>query len=62
MEAFGAASRTMDDTAAAVALFGTDLAPRILALTADQPFFVRAKLLQGVMEHYGMQMGALPQS
>lgn len=54
MQAFGVAQRNMDDTAAAVALFG-DNAPRILELTGDQPFYVRAKLLAKVMQHYGMQ-------
>jgi hypothetical protein len=56
MQAFGEASRNMDDTAAAVAIFG-DNAPRILELTAKQPFFVRAKILAKVMQHYGMQAG-----
>lgn len=62
MEAFGAAGRAMDDTAAAVALFGVDLAPRILQLSAGQPFVVRARLFQKVMAHYGMQMADLPKS
>lgn len=57
MQAFGAASRNMDDTAAAVAIFG-EHAPRILELTADKPFFVRAKILAKIMQHYGMQAGA----
>lgn len=57
MQAFGAATRAMDDNAAAVAIFG-EHAPRILELTADKPFFVRAKILTKIMTHYGMQAGA----
>lgn len=60
MAAFGAAQRSMDDNAAAVALFG-DAAPRIIQLTADQPFFIRAKLFGKMMEHYGMAAGQLPE-
>jgi hypothetical protein len=62
MQAFGEAGRSMDDAAAAVALFGDELAPRILTLTGAQPFTVRAKLFQRIMAHYGMQMGDLPES
>jgi hypothetical protein len=58
MKAFGLATRSMDDEAAAVALFGEN-ADRILELTGDKPFFVRAKILGKVMEHYGMQAGQL---
>jgi hypothetical protein len=38
------------------------LAPRILELTADKPFTVRASLFAKVMAHYGMQMRDLPES
>lgn len=60
MAAFGVAQRSMDDNAAAVALFG-DAAPRIIQLTADKPFFVRAKLFAKMMEHYGMAAAELPE-
>jgi hypothetical protein len=62
MEALGEANSRMDDAAAAVAIFGEALAPRILELTADKPFTVRASLFAKVMAHYGMQMRDLPES
>jgi transposase len=56
MQAFGDATRNMDDTAAAVAIFGKH-APRILELTGGEKFYARAKLLAKVMQHYSIQAG-----
>lgn len=56
MEAFGVASKTMDDNAATVALLG-EHAERIMDLTAGKPFTVRAKFLADLMTHYGLQSG-----
>lgn len=61
MEALGAAQRNMDDETAAIAIFG-EHAQRILELSAGQPFVVRARLMAKVMEHYGLQAGALGES
>ena len=59
MTALAMAQQAGDDNAAFVAIFGEDLAPRLLAATADLPFVVRAKLVQRVMMHYGTQVADL---
>lgn len=61
MQALAVAQQNMDDEAAAVAVFG-EHAERIMDLTAGKPFVVRARLLGKVMEHYGLQAGALGES
>lgn len=61
MEALGAAQASMDDAAAAAAIFG-EHADRILTLTAGLPFTVRARLFAQVMTHYGQSFGDLPES
>jgi hypothetical protein len=61
MQALGVAQRNMDDEAAAAAMFG-EHADRIMELSAGKPFVVRARLMAKVMEHYGLQMGALGES
>lgn len=61
MEALGLAQANTSDHDAFVALFGT-LAERLLELTASLPFTVRAKLIQAIMMHYGLQIEALPES
>jgi hypothetical protein len=45
-----------------VALFGADLAPQLLELTAEKAFTVRIKLINDVMMHYGMSLQNLPKS
>lgn len=61
MEALGAAQESMDDAAAFQALFGPS-ADRLLELTVALPFTVRARLIQRIMTHYGLQLGDLPES
>lgn len=55
MQALASAQTTGDDAAAFVAIFGEELAPRLLTATAKLPFFVRAKMVGEVMMHYGQQ-------
>jgi hypothetical protein len=55
MDALNAAQRAGDDAAGFIALFGPDVAARLLAATQGLPFIVRAKLMGGVMQHYGQQ-------
>jgi hypothetical protein len=50
-----AAQSTGSDEAAFVALFGEELAPRLLLATAGLPFVVRAKMIGDLMMHYGLQ-------
>lgn len=61
MEALGLAQQSMDDAAAFTALFG-EVGKRLIELSAPLPFTVRAKLMQKVMVHYGLQMESLPES
>lgn len=62
MEAFAVADRTRDENAAMVAMFGEELAPKLMLATADLPFFARAHLANKIMMHYGMQIADLPNS
>jgi hypothetical protein len=59
MEALTDAQRRGDDNAAFVLIFGEDNAVRLLTATASLPFTVRARLLAGVMNHYGLQAANL---
>lgn len=59
IDALGVAQRSGSDEGAFVAIFGPDVAPRLLLATKGLPFFVRAKLVGDVMRHYGMQASAL---
>lgn len=45
-----------------LAVFGEDLSPQLLELTAKQPFTVRIKIVNDVMFHYGMSLAQLPNS
>lgn len=45
-----------------LAMFGEDLAPQLLELTAKAPFTTRVKLINDVMMHYGMSLAQLPNS
>jgi hypothetical protein len=45
-----------------LAMFGDDLAPTLLELTAKAPFTTRVKLINDVMMHYGMSLAQLPNS
>jgi hypothetical protein len=53
--ALGAAQTGGSDEAAFVAIFGEELAPRLLLATGSLPFTVRAQMIQKLMMHYGMQ-------
>jgi hypothetical protein len=55
LSALTAAQESGSDEAAFVALFGEELAPRLLLATAGKPFVIRAKMISGLMMHYGMQ-------
>ncbi len=43
-----------------LAMFGEDLAPKLLELTAGKAFTIRVKLINDVMFHYGMSLAQLP--
>lgn len=62
MEALGAAQRTGDTVAMVIAVFGPDIAPKILDATAKLPFYVRMRLINEVAMHYGMKAANLPES
>jgi hypothetical protein len=58
----GVAQSQGDVPAMFLAMFGEDLAPQLLELTAKQPFTTRVKLVNDVMMHYGMSLQNLPNS
>ena len=60
MDAVSAAQRAGDDNAAFVAIFGPDVAARLLTATQSLPFIVRARILGDVMRHYGLQAANTP--
>lgn len=55
MEDLTEAQKRGDDDAAFVIVFGEENAARLLEATAKMPFVVRARLLAGVLRHYGLQ-------
>jgi hypothetical protein len=62
LDALTSAQRGGDDAAAFVAIFGPDVAARLLLATAKLPFVLRAKMIADVMNHYGMQIASLGES
>lgn len=55
LRVLGDAQSSGSDEAAFVALFGEELAPRLLLATENLPFTVRAKMISALMMHYGLQ-------
>ncbi len=56
----GVAQAQGDVPAMFLAMFGEELAPKLLELTAGKPFTIRVKLVNDVMFHYGMSLAQLP--
>ena len=62
MEDLDIAQRRGDVRGMYLAMFGEDLADKLLDLTAKRPFTVRVKIVNDIMFHYGMTLTQLPNS